>query len=42
MTSPLLDEVVDAKLPGKVSKLQVIVDRTLNRHRWSGREYQGA
>ena len=42
MTSPLLDEVVDARLPGKVSKLQVTRDRTPNRHRWSGREYQGA
>ena len=36
------DEVVDAMLPGKTSKLQVIRDRTPNRHRWSGREYQGA
>jgi len=29
-------------LPRKASKLQVTRDRTLNRHRWSGREYQGA
>ena len=26
-------EVVDAMLPGKTSKLQVRVDRTVNRHR---------
>ncbi len=37
-----VSEVVDAMLPGKTSKLQAIVNRTLNRHRWSGREYQGA
>ena len=42
MTSRLLDdEVVDAMLP-KASKLQVTRNRTPNRHRWSGREYQGA
>ena len=35
-------EVDDAILPRKASKLQVISNRTLNRHRWSGREYQGA
>ena len=35
-------EVDDAMLPGKASKLQVISNRTPNRHRWSGREYQGA
>ena len=35
-------EVVDAMLPGKASKLQFIRNRTRNRHRWSGREYQGA
>src|SRR5690606_39348223 len=35
-------EVVDAMLPGKASKLQVTRNRTPNRHRWSGREYQGA
>jgi hypothetical protein len=27
-------EVTDATLPGKVSKLQVAVDRTVNRHWW--------
>lgn len=36
MTSPLLDEVVDAMLPRKASKLQVIKNRTPNQHRWSG------
>lgn len=35
-------EVVDAMLPGKASKLQLQRDRTRNRHRWVGREYQGA
>ncbi len=35
-------EVIDATLPGKASKLQIQWDRTPNRHRWSGREYQGA
>ena len=35
-------EVVDAMLPGKSSKLQVSRNRTPNRHRWLGREYQGA
>ena len=35
-------EVIDAMLPGKASKLQIIRNRTPNRHRWSGREYQGA
>ncbi len=35
-------EVVDALLPGKSSKHQVTLNRTPNRHRWSGREYQGA
>ncbi len=39
MTSPLLDEVIDAMLPGKSSKRQVTKNRTPNRHRWSGREY---
>ena len=34
-------EVIDAMLPGKASKLQAVLNRTLNRHRWSGREYQG-
>jgi hypothetical protein len=27
-------EVTDATLPGKASKLQVVVDRTVNRHWW--------
>ncbi len=37
MTSRLLDdEVVDAMLPRKASKLQVTRNRTPNRHRWSG------
>jgi hypothetical protein len=31
-------EVVDATLPGKASKLQVIVDRTANRHWWVRRK----
>ena len=31
-------EAVDAMLPGKTSKLQVMGDRTLNRHRWAMRE----
>ncbi len=35
-------EVVDALLPGKSSKLQIVRNRTRNRHRWTGREYQGA
>ena len=35
-------EVVDAMLPRKASKLQVMWNRTPNRHRWSGREYLGA
>ncbi len=40
MTSRLLDdEVVDAMLPRKASKLQVTRNRTPNRHR-SGREYK--
>jgi len=42
MTSPELDEVVDAMLPRKASKLQVIKNRTPNQHRWSGWEFQGA
>ena len=33
--------MVDALLPGKASKLQVHGDRTVNRHRWTGREDQG-
>src|SRR5690606_272593 len=35
-------EEVDAMLPGKASKLQLQRDRTRNRHRCVGREYQGA
>ena len=31
-------EVIDAKLPGKASKLQVASDRTVIRHRWVRRE----
>jgi len=42
MTSLYGDEVIDAKLPGKASKLQVTSDRTPNRHRWAGWESQGA
>ncbi len=34
-------EVTNALLPGKASKHQVTRNRTPNRHRWSGREYQG-
>ncbi|EDN75572.1 hypothetical protein MHA_2706 [Mannheimia haemolytica PHL213] len=42
MTSLYGDEVIDTTLPGKATKLQVIINRTINRHRWSGREYSGA
>src|SRR5690554_7726138 len=35
-------EVVDTMLPGKTSKLQLQRNRTVNRHRWVGRQYQGA
>ena len=35
-------EVTGTRLPGKGTKLQILNDRTPNRHRWSGREYQGA
>ena len=35
-------EVTDTTLPGKATKLQVYLNRTENRHRWSGREYSGA
>ncbi len=35
-------EATNALLPGKASKHQVTSNRTPNRHRWSGREYQGA
>ena len=31
-------EVTDTTLPGKATKLQVYLNRTENRHRWSGRE----
>ena len=31
---PLEPEVIDATLPGKASKLQVVIDRTVNRHWW--------
>ncbi len=39
MTSSHGNEVVDAMLPGKSSKLQIYTDRTPNQHWWSGREY---
>ena len=29
-----VSEVTDATLPGKASKLQVVIDRTVNRHWW--------
>ena len=39
MTSYLSgDEVVDAMLPRKASKLQITRNRTPNRHRWLGRD----
>jgi len=38
MSSYYGSEVIDAMLPGKASKLQVICDRTANRHRWARRE----
>jgi hypothetical protein len=41
ITSLYGDEVIDTKLPGKASKLQIMNDRTQNQHRWTGREYQG-
>jgi hypothetical protein len=31
-------EVVDATLPGKASKLQVVIVRTANRHWWVRRK----
>ena len=31
-------EVINATLPGKASKLQVGIDRTVNRHWWVRRE----
>ena len=40
-TSRYGDEVINTKLPGKASKLQIMNDRTQNRHRWTGREDQG-
>ena len=36
MTSLNRDEVADTLLPRKSSKLQVMNDRTPNRHRWAG------
>ena len=33
-----VSELADATLPGKVSKLQVITDRTVNRHWWVSRQ----
>lgn len=36
VTSLYGDEVTDALLPGKASKLQILFARTLNRHRWVG------
>ncbi len=32
-------EITDARLPGKVSYVNSIIIRTVNRHRWGGREY---
>ncbi len=32
-----VSELADSTLPGKVSKLQVITDRTVNRHWWVSR-----
>jgi len=29
-------EVSDTLLPGKASKLQSVIDRTANQHRWAG------
>ena len=34
-----VDEEVDAKLPGKVSKRKLMLNRTENRHRWASRKY---
>ncbi len=36
MTNTLGCEVVDAMLPGKATKLQVLKSRTLNGHTWVG------
>ena len=33
-----LFELADATLPGKASKLQVVTDRTVNRHWWVSRQ----
>ena len=41
MTSPLLDEVVDAMLPGKASKLQVRRNKYCKPTQVISREYQG-
>jgi hypothetical protein len=38
MTSELAREVRDAMLPGKAAKLQLMLIRTANRHRWVRRE----
>jgi hypothetical protein len=35
-------QVTDATLPGKASQVRYTGIRTVNRHRWVGREYQGA
>ena len=34
-------EEVDVTLPGKVTKLYDSLNRTANRHRWTGRVYPG-
>ena len=39
MTSFYGNEVVDAMLLEKASKLQICYDRTINRHRWVGRKF---
>ncbi|GEK16173.1 hypothetical protein AFI02nite_42090 [Aliivibrio fischeri] len=39
MSSYYGSEAIDAMLPGKASKLQIVRNRTPNRHRWSSREY---
>jgi len=39
MPMVIATRVVDALLPGKASKLQVIMNRTVNRHRWVGWEF---
>jgi hypothetical protein len=38
----LRGEVVEAQLPRKASKLQAVVTRTPNRHRWARRVSSGA